>query len=74
MLEELQSRISKAAESVTLELSAVENMHNSYSTNLQFIEGLLHYSKPEELIDLQAVISKRFDSVNCVSYVLPCTQ
>lgn len=68
LLEEVENKVASTSDSLSLELSSIENMTNSYSSNLQFIEGLLHYSKPEELIDLQTVISARLDSVNCVSH------
>ncbi|KAF6035917.1 hypothetical protein EB796_005776 [Bugula neritina] len=47
------------------ELAVVENLSNSYSSNLQFVRALVEHSKPEELIDLQTIISQRLQQVNC---------
>jgi len=50
------------------ELAVVENLSNSYSSNLQFVRALVEHSKPEELIDLQTIISQRLQQVNCVGF------
>ncbi|XP_067930755.1 E3 ubiquitin-protein ligase TRIM56-like [Watersipora subatra] len=65
MLEDLTTYVSKSASTINEELSSVEHVTVSFSSNLELLDSLLLYGKPEEMIDLQAVLSDRLDAVNC---------